>query len=115
MAANDIIGTNAVAGPADLYLGSFSATEPADTTVNTAPPTSSWTFCGGTEGGATINFTQAFLTLKLDQTPYPIGQRLTDLTPSVTVNLGEPTLTNLTNALNGGTSSSARATPPMTR
>lgn len=106
MANNDIVGTNAVAGPADLYLGTFGATEPADTTVNTIPPSSSWTFLGGTLGGATINFTQAFFTLKLDQTPYPIGNRPTDITPQCVADLGEATLTNLSNALNGGTSSS---------
>lgn len=104
MAANDIIGTNAVAGPADIYTGLFQAVEPADSLVNTAPPSSSWTFAGGTLGGATVNFNQAFFTLRMDQTPYPIGNRPTEITPQVVVELAEPTLANLKLSLiNNGT------------
>lgn len=104
MAANDITGTNAVAGPADIYTGAFGATEPADSTVNQTPPSSSWTFLGGTNGGTTINLNQSFLTLKMDQTPYPVGSRPTDITPQVVVEVAEATLANLKIALiNNGT------------
>jgi hypothetical protein len=104
VAVNDIVGTNAIAGPADIYTGLFGATEPADSTVNTSPPASSWTFAGGTLGGATINFNQAFFTLRMDQTPYPIGNRPTEITPQIVVEIAEPTLANLKIALiNNGT------------
>lgn len=107
MAVNDIIGTNAVAGPADLYTGAFQAAEPADSLVNTAPPSSSWTFAGGTLNGATININQQFMQIRMDQTPYPIGSRPTDITMQVVTELAETTLANLAVSLNNGTVTSS--------
>jgi hypothetical protein len=98
-----VTGTNAVMGPATVYLGAFGAAEPADASVNSTPAVSAWTDLGGTLGGATINLNQTFATMKFDQTPDMVGTRLADRDPQVVVVLAEPTLANLQFALNGGT------------
>jgi hypothetical protein len=96
-------GTNAVMGPATVYLGAFGAAEPADASVNSTPATSAWTDLGGTNGGTTINLNQTFATMTFDQTVDIVGTRPVSRDVQVVVNLAEPTLAHLQFALNGGT------------
>lgn len=98
--------TNLVMGPATFYQGAFGATEPADNVVNVAPPSSSWTDLGGTMGGMTISIDQTYTELQVDQLVDSVGRRLTKREFAVSTQMAEATLVNLSNALNGSTSSS---------
>jgi hypothetical protein len=95
--------TNLIMGPADLYSGAFGATEPADTAVNATPAASAWTDIGGTDGGVKLTVDQKFTELKVDQIVDRVGSRLTSRDFIVETNLAEPTIANLSLALNGGT------------
>lgn len=98
-----ITGTNAVMGPATVYIGAFQAAEPGDASVNSTPATSAWTDLGGTNGGTTINLNQTFATMEFDQTVDMVGSREVSRDVQVVVQMAEPTLENLVYALNGGT------------
>ncbi|MEU6365770.1 hypothetical protein ABZ876_08435 [Streptomyces sp. NPDC046931] len=102
-----VTATNLVQGPATLYSGAFGATEPADAAVNTAPPASSWTDVGGTDGGVKLTIDQSYVELEVDQIVDRVGSRLTKRNFTVETSMAEPTLANLSLALNGGTSASA--------
>jgi hypothetical protein len=101
-----VTATNLVEGPATLYKGAFGATEPADTAVNTTPPSSSWTDLGGTNDGVKLSIDQTYTELEVDQIVDRVGSRLTKRDFMVETTLAEPTLANLSIALNGGTSAS---------
>lgn len=101
-----VTATNLVQGPATLYSGAFGATEPADTAVNTTPPASSWTDVGGTQDGLKLTVDQSYTELEVDQVVDRVGSRLTKRDFMVETSMAEPTLTNLSLALNGGTSAS---------
>lgn len=102
-----VTATNLVQGPATLYTGAFGATEPADAAVNTTPPASSWTDVGGTQGGLKLSIDQNYTELEVDQIVDRVGSRLTKREFTVETAMAEVTLTNLSLALNGGTSASA--------
>lgn len=95
--------TNLVQGPAALYIGSFGATEPANGAVNSTPQASAWTDLGGTTDGAELSIDQEYKELEVDQVVDIPGRRLVKRDMSVKTNLAEPTLANLTYALNDGT------------
>ncbi len=98
--------TNLVQGPATLYSGAFGATEPADTAVNATPPSSSWTDVGGTQDGLKLGIDQSYTELEVDQVVDRVGSRLTKRDFTLETSMAEVTLTNLSLALNGGTSAS---------
>jgi hypothetical protein len=102
-----VTATNLVQGPATLYTGAFGATEPADAVVNAVPPASSWTDVGGTQDGFKLTVDQSYAELEVDQVVDRVGSRLTKRDFTVETSLAEPTLANLSLALNGGTSASA--------
>jgi hypothetical protein len=101
-----VTATNLTQGPATLYSGAFGATEPADTLVNTAPPASSWTDVGATDGGVKLTVAQTYTELDVDQVVDRLGSRLTKRDFTIETSMAEPTLTNLSLVLNGGTSAS---------
>ena len=90
-------------GAGTLYNGSFGATEPADSAVNTTPAASAWTDMGATDGGLKFSIDQKFATLTCDQLIDDVGSRLVNRAVMFDTNLAEPTLANLTLAVNGGT------------
>lgn len=98
--------TNMIMGPADLYIGAFGATEPADTAINTTPPASSWTDLGGTQDGVKLSIDQTYTPLEVDQIVDEPGARLTKRMFTIETNLAEPTLENLKFLLNDGTAAS---------
>lgn len=98
--------TNLIMGPGTMYQGLFGATEPPDFNVNLTPPTSSWTDVGGTLNGITLSIDQSYTELMVDQLVDSIGRRLTKREFLVTTQLAEPTLQNLSMALNGSTQTS---------
>lgn len=101
---------NLIQGPGTLYRGAFGATEPADTAVNTTPPSSSWTDLGGTQDGVKLVISHEYKELEVDQIVDIPERRLIKREPRIETNLAEATLTNLTYALNdttGTTSSGA--------
>lgn len=96
---------NLVLGPGTLYHGTVGAAEPADTAVNSTPAASAWTDCGGTQGGISLTITQTYTELTVDQIVDAVGRRISKREVGIDVNMAEPTLENLTLALNGGTNS----------
>ncbi|MDX3575986.1 hypothetical protein [Streptomyces sp. FL07-04A] len=98
--------TNLIQGPATLYKGAYGATEPADTAVNTTPPSSSWTDLGGTQDGVKLSVDQTYSELEVDQITLRVGSRLTKQDFTIETSLAEATLENLSLVLNGGTSAS---------
>lgn len=92
--------TNLVQGPGTLYQGAFGATEPADTTVGTAAPSTGWTDVGGTLGGLEIEISQDFSRLEVDQIVGRVGSRKTSEDTTLSTQLAEATLENLKFALN---------------
>lgn len=98
--------TNLVLGPATLYTGLFGAVEPLDASVNSAPAASAWTDIGGTMGGLTVSIDQTYTELQVDQIVDSVGRRLTKREFSVATQMAEPTLNNLSAALNGSTATS---------
>lgn len=96
--------TNLIMGPGTIYQGAFGAVEPFDYNVNLVPPSSSWTDIGGTLNGITLSVDQSYTELMVDQLVDSIGRRLTKREFLVTTQMAEPTLANLTTALNGATS-----------
>jgi hypothetical protein len=96
--------TNLIMGPATLYTGAFGATEPTDASVNTTPAVSAWTDMGGTDSGVKLTVDQKFVELKVDQVVDRVGSRMTSRDFVIDTSLAEPTMANLSLALNGGTS-----------
>lgn len=101
-----VTATNLTQGPATLYSGAFGATEPLDSAVNTTPQASAWTDVGGTDGGVKLTVAQTYTELDVDQVVDRVGSRLTKRDFTVETTMAEPTLANLSLALNGGTSAS---------
>lgn len=101
-----VVATNLIMGPADLYIGNFSALEPLDTVVNTTPAASSWTDLGGTQDGTKLTIDQTYTDLEVDQIVDVPGARLTKRLLTVETNLAEATLENLKYLLNDGTAAS---------
>lgn len=97
---------NLIQGPATLYSGAFSATEPTDAAVNTAPAASAWTDLGGTQDGVKLSVDQTYGELEVDQITLRVGSRLTKQDFTIETSLAEATLENLSLTLNGGTSAS---------
>ena len=97
-----VTATNLTQGPGTLYTGDFGTTEPADTDV-ASPPGAGWTDVGGTSDGVTLNVMQEFSELAVDQIVDVPGRRLTKRDMTIATNMAEPTLENLTIAMNGGT------------
>jgi hypothetical protein len=97
--------TNLIMGPAALYTGAFGETEPAVTAegIGAAPSSDDWTDVGGTTDGLSLKIAQEYKELEVDQIVDVPGRRLTKRDFSLETNMAEPTLENLSVALNGGT------------
>jgi hypothetical protein len=104
-----VTSANLVAGPAVVYYGSFGATEPAASAVSSAPSSAVWTDLGGTNDGVKINIDLNYFELEVDQIVDRVGSRLEKREITVETNLAEATLTNLKQAVNGGTISATAA------
>jgi hypothetical protein len=98
--------TNLIQGPATMYQGTFGATEPTDTAVNTTPQASAWTDLGGTQDGVKLGVDQTYSELEVDQITLRVGSRLTKQDFTIETSLAEATLENLALVMNGGTSAS---------
>lgn len=95
--------TDLTQGPATLYRGSDTAVEPLDAAVNSTPAVSAWTDIGGTTDGAKLSIKTEYSMMDVDQLIDIPGTRAKTREITVEVNMAEPTLTNLSYALNGGT------------
>jgi hypothetical protein len=99
-----VTATNLAMGPGTLYVGTFGATEPADTAVAlAAAPSAPFTDVGGTLGGLTFSVNQQFKELEVDQLVEVPERRVTRREASFKTQLAEVTLANLVIALNSGT------------
>jgi len=92
---------NAVRGPANIWVATFGAAEPAQTNAALIlDPVSPWVFVGATQGGVTWEDDQTVSGTRADQVPDEIGGRVTARKTLVTLNMLEVTLANLVVALN---------------
>lgn len=98
-----VVAANLIAGPGDLYRGTFGAVEPTDALVSSTPATGVWVDMGGTQEGVTLNIGQEFMELSVDQVIDRVESRRTSRSVTIGTSLAEPTLDNLQWALNGGT------------
>lgn len=95
--------TNLIQGPGTLYRGDYSATaanEPADAAINIAPAASAWTDVGGTTDGVNLEVGREFAELAVDQLVDVPGRRMTKRELTLSTNLAEATLENLSVANN---------------
>lgn len=104
-----VTSTNLTQGPGTLYTGTFGATEPADSAVNTTPTASVWTDLGATKDGSTLTVSLDYAELEIDQVVDVVERRLTKRDMRVSTNLAETTLENLQVVLNGGTVTASAA------
>lgn len=95
--------TDLTQGPATLYFGAFGATEPLESAVNDTPAASAWTDLGGTLDGSKLVIKQNYSMLAVDQLVDVPGSRLNTREITIETQMAEPTLDNLSLALNGGT------------
>lgn len=96
-----VITTNVIQGPADLYVATFGAAEPAETAAAlAAAPSTPWRAVGGTTDGVNLNIAQEYSKLRVDQIAENIGARKTSRIFTVETNMAEGTLENLALALN---------------
>ncbi|HET9234931.1 MAG TPA: hypothetical protein VFP10_12390 [Candidatus Eisenbacteria bacterium] len=94
-----VVTTNLIQGPATLYVDDFGATEPADTAV-ASPPGGTFTDVGGTQDGVTLRVATEWAELEVDQIAETPERRRTKVESVISTNLAEPTLDNLSRALN---------------
>lgn len=94
---------NLVQGPAQLYIAPFGSTEPADSaaTVAGGAPGAPWVDAGGTITPVMIEEDAKYASLRVTQIPMDLGARITDYTVTITTQMGEISVANLTSALNG--------------
>lgn len=90
-------------GPGTLSRGLFGAIEPADTAVASALDAAVWPDVGGTSDGVEIAVDQDYTQLEVDQIVDIPERRLTKREATLKTNLAEPTLDNLSLAMNGAT------------
>ena len=95
--------TELTQGPATLYRGALDAVEPLDAAVNATPAVSAWTDVGGTTDGAKLSLKTEYSMMEVDQLIDVPGARAKLREITVEVNMAQPTLENLSYALNGGT------------
>jgi hypothetical protein len=92
---------NYIKGPANVWVGVFGVTEPAQTNAALiADPGAGWRFIGATQGGVTWDDTDTVSDTTADQVIDPIGGRITARKVTLTFNMLEATLANLALALN---------------
>lgn len=93
---------NLVQGPANLYVAPFGSAEPADSTATVAggPPGGVWIDAGGTITAVAIEEDAKYAAMRVTQIPMDLGARITDYVVTVTTQLGEISVANLTTALN---------------
>lgn len=102
---------NLVQGPAQLYYGAFGTAEPTDAsaTVVAGPPGAGWTDVGGTEIGVSTNIDVTYVDLTVSQLLDPVGARATARMITVTTQLAEATVANLSLVMNQLTTSTVSA------
>jgi hypothetical protein len=91
--------TNLLQGPSTIYRGIVGATEPADTTLNTAPSTG-WTDLGATLDGVDLGVYETYAMLEADQLIEHASAVRTAREFRFGTKLAEPTLANLAIAIN---------------
>jgi hypothetical protein len=91
--------TNLLSGPADLYIATFGAAEPA--TAVTAPTTPTpWRDLGATQGGLKQTVSKKYFQLDVDQIVLTPESRIQGIEIKMATNLAEITLENLAASLN---------------
>lgn len=93
-----------IQGAGTLRAAVFGSTEPvAGATAATMDPDPVWIDVGGTNDGVTVNISQEYSEMEVDQIVDVPESRLTKRLFTVETNLTEGTLANLKRLLNGGT------------
>jgi hypothetical protein len=102
-----IQAVNLMVGPGRLYYKPFDLTWDPATLIASAEPTfTGLTDIGATDDGINITVAKKYTNHVVDQTADWVASTITERSARAEVNLAEPTLTNLSLALNGGTTAS---------
>jgi hypothetical protein len=105
-----IQAVNLMVGPGRLWYKPFDESfDPATIVAAAAPSFSSFTDIGATDDGLNITVAKSYTNHTVDQTADWVASTITERSTRVEVNLAEPTLANLSLALNGGTTASVNA------
>lgn len=97
-----ITATNLFAGPADILVGPFGATEPPGALT---VPSSPFRDIGATGGESTLNLGQTYVDLVAEQTAMAVGAELSEQVCSITTSVAEHTMQNLRMMMNLGNQS----------
>lgn len=92
-----ITATNLFASPADVFVGPFGATEPANALVVPASP---FQDVGATGAESVLNLGQTYVDLVAEQSAMPVGAELSEQMATITTAFAEHTMPNLRRALN---------------
>ncbi len=98
---------NLIAGPADIYIGAFGATEPAASAVGSVPSSAAWTDMGGTMEGVKLAIEKKTMKLEVDQSIDVMGSRFVSREVRLETSFAEGTLTNIQTVLAEGTVSAS--------
>jgi hypothetical protein len=102
-----VTSTNLIQGPATLYYAPFGSAEPAS--IGTAPA-APYVDLGGTNDGVTLNVSQDWAQLGVDQLVDTPESRRTGRTITIATNLAEATLANWAIALNNSAPTAGKLT-----
>jgi hypothetical protein len=92
---------NVIEGPANVWVGAFGVTEPAQTNAAIImDPGAGWTFIGATQGGVTWEVDHTITTVTADQAIDDITARATARNIMLNFSALEPTLATLQISLN---------------
>ena len=95
---------NLLQGPALARIAPFGSVEPVKgPTAATVAPDPVWTDIGGTTDGVTVNISQEYSEMEVDQLVDTPESRLVKRGFTIETNMAEATLANLKLSLNGGT------------
>ena len=108
------VTTNVLYGVGILFTAPTTATVPSDQNlgVGTAWTGLGWSYIGGTLDGVTLTFAPTTQNILIEEQPTPVGVAVTTADLTVTCNLSEETLNNV--SLSWGNSGSQLSTPPNT-
>lgn len=95
--------SNIIQGPADIYVGAFGATEPAETLIalQTKPTSPTWRDAGATTESVDITFVNSTSEIEVQQAVEIVGRRVTRREVTVETSMAETTLDNLNDLLTG--------------
>jgi hypothetical protein len=97
--------TNVLQSPADVYIGTTGATEPANADAVPGVP---FTDAGATEGGTSVAINQTYSKMAVDQVALAVGAKLVTQELRAATTLAEATLANIRSAVNAASAAGTK-------